>query len=95
MRRQQGQRPSLSEQLAAITADADALTKDIRAKSGLDKEDNSFDQPIVVLPAKSFSVGTLCCRYPSPTRYYRDRIEYTFHHPYENSEVHMIGTTTT
>ena len=90
MRRQQGQRPSLSEQLAAITAGADALTKDIRAKGGLDKDDDPNDQPIIVLPAKSFSVGTLCCRYPSPTRYYRDRIEYTFHHPYEHSEVHMI-----
>ncbi len=90
MRRQQGQRPSLSEQLAAITADADALTKDIRAKGGLDRNDDPNDQPIVVLPAKSFSVGTLCCRYPSPTRYYRDRIEYTFHHPYEHCEVHMI-----
>jgi hypothetical protein len=89
MRRNQSQRPSLSEQLAAITADADALAKDIRAKGGLDKDDNPGDPVIVVLPAKSFSVGTLCCRYPSPTRYYRDRIEYTFHHPYENSEVHM------
>ena len=89
MRRNQSQRPSLSEQLAAITADADALAKDIRAKGGLDKDDNPGDPAIVVLPAKSFSVGTLCCRYPSPTRYYRDRIEYTFHHPYENSEVHM------
>jgi hypothetical protein len=89
-RNQQSQRPSLSEQLAAITADADALTKDIRSKGGLDKDDNPSDPAIVVLPAKSFSVGTLCCRYPSPTRYFRDRIEYTFHHPYENSEVHMV-----
>ena len=89
-RNQQNQRPSLSEQLAAITADADALAKDIRTKGGLDKDDNPSDPAIVVLPAKSFSVGTLCCRYPSPTRYFRDRIEYTFHHPYENSEVHMV-----
>ncbi len=89
-RNQQSQRPTLSEQLAAITADADALAKDIRAKGGLDKDDNPSDPAIVVLPAKSFSVGTLCCRYPSPTRYFRDRIEYTFHHPYENSEVHMV-----
>jgi hypothetical protein len=84
------QRPSLSEQLAAITANASNITKDIRSKHGLDSTDDLHNPPLVTLPAKSFSVGTLCCRYPSPTRYYKDRLEYTFHHPYENSEVLMI-----
>ncbi len=84
------QRPSLSEQLAAITANASNITKDIRSKHGLDSADDLNNPPLVTLPAKSFSVGTLCCRYPSPTRYYKDRLEYTFHHPYENSEVLMV-----
>jgi len=43
----------------------------------------------MVLPAKAFSVGTLNCRYPSPARFYRSRIEYTFNHPFENSEILM------
>ena len=83
------QRPSLSEQLAAISASAGALTDQIRADAGLDKNEDKNDPPIVVLPAKSLSVGTLCCRYPSPARFYRDRIEYCFHHPYENTEISM------
>jgi len=88
---QQGRigRPSLSEQLAAITASAGALTASIRSKAGMDSPADITDPPIVVLPAKAFSVGTLNCRYPSPARFYRNRIEYTFHHPFENSEILM------
>ena len=84
-----GQRPSLSEQLAAISASAGALTATIRANAGLDSAGDVADPPILVLPAKAFSVGTLSCRYPSPARFYRDRIEYTFHHPFEASEILM------
>ena len=82
------QRPSLSEQLAAIGANAGALTASIRANAGMEN-DSTGDPPVVVLPAKSFTVGTLSCRYPSPARFYRDRIEYVFHHPYEASEISM------
>ena len=82
------QRPSLSEQLAAIGANAGALTASIRANAGLGN-DSAGDPPVVVLPAKSFTVGTLSCRYPSPARFYRDRLEYIFHHPYEAIEISM------
>ena len=82
-------RPSLSEQLAAITASAGALTASIRATAGMDNAGDIQDPPIVVLPARSFSVGTLSCRYPSPVRFYRNRLEYTFHHPFEASEILM------
>jgi hypothetical protein len=83
-------RPSLSEQLAAISASAGALTASIRASAGMDSPSDASDPPIVVLPAKAFSVGTLNCRFPSPARFYRNRIEYTFHHPFEASEIMMI-----
>lgn len=82
-------RPSLSEQLAAISASAGELTASIRAKAGMESPSDAMDPPIVVLPAKAFSVGTLNCRYPSPARFYRNRIEYTFNHPFENSEILM------
>jgi hypothetical protein len=82
-------RPSLSDQLAAIGANASALTQDIRAKAGLDKA-GAGDPPLLTFPAKCFIVGTLSCRYPSPVSFYQDRMEYTFHHPFENSEIRML-----
>lgn len=81
-------RPSLSEQLAAIGCKAEALTQEIRQKAGL-STDSNFDLPLFVVPAKSLSIGTLNCRYPAPARFYSDRIEYTFHHPFEPTEVEM------
>jgi len=81
-------RPSLSEQLAAIGSKAEALTQDIRQKAGL-PTDVDGDQPLFVVPTRALVVGTLSCRFPSPARFYRDRIEYTFHHPFEALEVEM------
>jgi hypothetical protein len=83
-------RPSLSEQLATIAANAAALTVDIRAKAGMDSTGTFGDPPLLTYPAKCFTVGTLSCRYPSPVSFYQDRMEYTFHHPFENSEIRMI-----
>lgn len=83
-------RPSLSEQLASIGANAAALTQDIRAKAGLDKGGNVGDPPLLTFPARGFTVGTLSCRYPSPISFYQDRMEYVFHHPFENTEIRMV-----
>jgi hypothetical protein len=81
-------RPSLSEQLAAIGSEAETLTLNIKKKAGI-AADSETDQPLYVYPTKNLSIGTLSCRYPSPARFYRDRIEYTFHHPFENMEIEM------
>ena len=87
-----GKRPSLSDQLASIGAKADALTADIKTKAGMSTDGigGSNDVPIFVVPSKCLSVGTLNCRFPSPARFFRDRIEYTFHHPFESTEVEMV-----
>lgn len=85
-------RPSLSEQLASIGAKAEALTADIKAKAGMpaDATAGASDAPLFVVPSKCLSVGTLNCRYPSPARFFRDRIQYTFHHPFEATEIEMV-----
>ena len=81
-------RPSLSDQLAAIGSEAASLTLNIRQKAGL-ATDSESDPPLFVFPTKNLSIGTLNCRYPSPVRFFRDRIEYVFHHPFESMEVEM------
>ena len=87
-----GRRPSLSEQLASIGAKAEALTADIKAKAGMpaDGAAGASDAPLFVVPSKCLAVGTLNCRYPSPARFFRDRIQYTFHHPFEATEIEMV-----
>lgn len=87
------QRPSLSDQLASIGAKADALTKDIRQTHGLASTvamAATRDAPLCTFPAHAFVVGRLECRFPSPVTFFRDRCEYTFHHPFEAIEVLMI-----
>lgn len=87
-------RPSLSEQLSAIANKAGDLTADIRAKAGLPDPTQSIgrgDGPaLFTSPAKNFTVGTLQCRYPSPAVFYRDRLEYVFHHPFQASEILLV-----
>lgn len=82
-------RPSLTEQLASIGEKADALTKSIRENAGM-KPLTEKDVPLFSTPSSNFNVGRLSCRYPSPVHFYRNRVEYTFHHPYEATEIAMI-----
>lgn len=42
------------------------------------------------MPSKSFSVGSLTCKYPSPALFYSDRLEYAFNHPYEATCISMV-----
>lgn len=42
------------------------------------------------MPSKSFSVGSLTCKYPSPALFYSDRLEYAFNHPYEATCITMV-----
>lgn len=82
-------RPSLSEQLAAIGDKADALTKTIRENAGM-KPVSDVDRPLFTTPSTNFNVGRLACRFPSPVHFYTSRVEYTFHHPYEATEIAMV-----
>ena len=84
-------RPSLSDQLAAIGAQADTLTHHIRKTHGLDAPPrSSVGTPVRTFPAHSFAVGRLECRFPSPVQFFVDRCEYTFHHPFEAVEIRMV-----
>mmetsp|Transcript_6753 Transcript_6753/g.10168 ORF Transcript_6753/g.10168 Transcript_6753/m.10168 type:complete len:369 (-) Transcript_6753:203-1309(-) len=84
-------RPSLSEQLSAIADKANDITVDIKLKAGLDHSNpRGEDTPLLSFPAKNFTVGTLQCRYPAPAIFFRDRLEYTFHHPFQASEIRLI-----
>lgn len=82
-------RPSLSEQLAQIGAKADEITRDIKKNAGISVSAVS-DSPLMSCPAAGFQVGSIRCRYPSPVSFFRDRCEYTFHHPFEPTEIRMI-----
>lgn len=82
-------RPSFSDQLSAIADKAGEVTADIKAKSGM-SDDNKFgEKPLLTTPAKNFTVGHLQCRYPAPVDFFSDRFEYTFHHPFQNSEIRL------
>jgi hypothetical protein len=90
-------RPSLSEQLATIGAQAESITADIRQKNKMDNGPTaagdrslSMDSALFTMPAKGFTIGTLNCRYPSPIAFYADRVEYQFNHPFESLVVNMI-----
>ncbi len=86
-------RPTLSDQLASIGAQADSLTSQIRKTHGLDATTpSSFTTlgPVCTFPAHAFAVGRLECRFPSPVQFFRDRCEYTFHHPFEAAEIRMV-----
>mmetsp|Transcript_13119 Transcript_13119/g.21475 ORF Transcript_13119/g.21475 Transcript_13119/m.21475 type:complete len:360 (+) Transcript_13119:196-1275(+) len=81
-------RPSLSEQLTAIADKAGEVTADIKAKAGIES-DSKLEKPLLISPAKNFTVGHLQCRYPAPVEFFNDRFEYKFHHPFQNAEIHL------
>ena len=65
-----------SEEYARQQSDVDSLEMSERT-----------DTTILTLPVKSFSIGKLICKSPSSARFYGDRLEYSFHHPFNLSEV--------
>ncbi|GMI14941.1 hypothetical protein TrLO_g10405 [Triparma laevis f. longispina] len=84
-------RPSLTEQLASIGAQAGALTSEIKKKHGMEEDMRENDEPpVLVSPSKSFKVGSLECKYPSPVQFYKDRCVYTYHHPFQPKEILMV-----
>jgi len=89
-------RLSLSEQLANISAKAECITADIRSMSQSRNPSDDYDKNtcsdtlLFSMPSKCFTIGTLTCRYPSPVFFYRDRCEYVFNHPHEQTSISMI-----
>ena len=98
-------RASLSDQLSAIGDKAQDITNKIRESAGMStlfcKQKNNFSKNqgegrdysnnklLFTLPAKSLSVGTLVCKYPSPVHFYEGFCEYNFQHPHEPVEITM------
>ncbi|GMI12062.1 hypothetical protein TrVE_jg1772 [Triparma verrucosa] len=86
-------RPSLSEQLASIGAQASNLTASIKQNAGMEADQSQFtndEPPLLTSPSKSFKVGSLECKYPSPVLFYKDRCVYTYHHPFQPKEILMV-----
>ncbi len=50
----------------------------------------SVDTCLLTMPAKNFTVGNLSCKFPSPVKFYTDRLEYVYMHPYNQSEILML-----
>jgi hypothetical protein len=48
------------------------------------------ETPILTTPSRSFVVGRLESKFPSPVQFFGDRVEYQFHHPYDRKVVSMV-----
>jgi len=83
-------RPSLSAQLASIGGAAAAVTTDIRRTHGLAASGLPGEAPLLRVPALSFAVGALGCRFPSPVSFFADRATYCFNHPHEATQITMV-----
>ncbi|RLN49887.1 hypothetical protein BBJ28_00002017 [Nothophytophthora sp. Chile5] len=97
-------RPSLSEQLKAISQGAQAITKQLTSvynladhtapvlASSSDRSHQQLAADPLAFQATTISlvVGKLECRFPCPVTFARDRCTYLFQHPFEAKEVLMI-----
>ena len=63
------------------------LSSELREKHNL-LEDS--DPPLFSMPSKSFTVGKLNSKFPSPVFFFQDRCEYNFIHPFEAKQITMI-----
>ena len=83
-------RPSLSEQLASIGAKAGSITDKLEKKHGLNaKRDDAGDPMLFQVPSRTFVVGKLETKFPSPVQFYASRCVYVFHHPYDHKVITM------
>eukprot|EP00753_Platysulcus_tardus_P014430 PLAT4365.2.p2 GENE.PLAT4365.2~~PLAT4365.2.p2 ORF type:complete len:202 (+),score=56.20 PLAT4365.2:484-1089(+) len=80
-------RPSLAEQLAGITAAAEEVATEIKALAG---GEDGEPEALLTTPSRQFIVGRLESRLPSPVKFFEDRCEYIFNHPYEDKQITMI-----
>lgn len=45
----------------------------------------SNEVPILSMPIRCFTIGTLSCKYPSNVKFYSYYLEYCFHHPFQTN----------
>eukprot|EP00743_Colponemidia_sp_Colp-15_P006265 GILK01006741.1.p1 GENE.GILK01006741.1~~GILK01006741.1.p1 ORF type:complete len:254 (+),score=25.07 GILK01006741.1:61-822(+) len=83
-------RAPLSEQLARVGQEADALTNQLKQKNGLtsspsSSSSSSFFSPssstILELPCRDFVVGKTRSNFPCTVKFFSDRVVYVFQHP--------------
>ncbi len=78
----------MSEQLASIGNIASDITKEIKNTHNIT---TSHNEPVLLtIPSKTFVVGKLQAKFPSPVNFFSNRCEYAFHHPYESSMINMV-----
>ena len=93
-RRGMSRRPSLSDQLASIGLGASQITASIKRNAGMEIEQLNLertDKPLLSTPSKSFKVGRLTCKFPSPVQFYKDRCCYTFHRKWGMGDAPLIS----
>ena len=78
-------RPSLRQQLAAIGAKAQSITRSIRKAHGL----QDCSTVLFRTPAVGFVVGRLESKLPSPVEFHHNRCVYSFHHPFQRKTIEM------
>eukprot|EP00638_Chattonella_subsalsa_P005436 CAMPEP_0117747780 /NCGR_PEP_ID=MMETSP0947-20121206/8699_1 /TAXON_ID=44440 /ORGANISM="Chattonella subsalsa, Strain CCMP2191" /LENGTH=226 /DNA_ID=CAMNT_0005565267 /DNA_START=280 /DNA_END=960 /DNA_ORIENTATION=- len=83
--RKKPQRPTLSEQLAAIGDKASEITADIQKTHGIEPTTGA----LATFPAGQFSVGRLNSKLCSPISFFKDKCTYVFHHPFQPTEILM------
>jgi len=75
-------RPSLSDQLAAISSNTDKLIGGI--KESIQRDGGAVKgTPLVLAYCKDFVVGTSRGQFSSPVQFFNDRCTYAFHHSRE------------
>jgi hypothetical protein len=89
-------RPSFSEQMAAISSQADqvlSMTKELQKKHGGGAERGPQPQPagglLLEVPTSKLIVGKLTSKYPSVVQFHHDAARYLFYHPYDAKEITM------
>ena len=78
-RKKRQQRPSLSEQLASIGSNAEAITNGLRERHGMERATTI----LFTTPALLFVVGRLESKAPSPVEFHQHHCSYSFQHPYQ------------
>ena len=76
-------RPSLTEQLRNIGMKAGEIT------ASLEKKHDISRSIVMRTSSRSFSVGKLNSKFPSPVYFDRDCCRYSFHHPFQRKVVEM------
>lgn len=49
-----------------------------------------YEQELFQIPSKTFVVGKIQAKLPSPVQFYSNRCEYNFYHPYQNKMIRMV-----